>query len=85
MLIEAEAAQQAIDELRAEPCGTIKLSCPIGLLHFHISDMLADFMMLYPQINIQLEATNRRVDVLGEGLDLAIRVGHLRLKIPNLP
>lgn len=74
MLIEAEAAQQAIDELRSEPCGTIKLSCPIGLLHFHISDMLADFMMLYPQINIQLEATNRRVDVLGEGLDLAIRV-----------
>lgn len=74
MLIEAQAAQQAIDELRSEPCGTIKLSCPIGLLHFHISDMLADFMLLYPQIKVQLDATNRKVDVLGEGLDLAIRV-----------
>jgi DNA-binding transcriptional LysR family regulator len=74
MLVEAEAAQLAIDELRAEPCGTLRLSCPIGLLHFHISDMLADFMLLYPQIKVQLDATNRRVDVLGEGIDLAIRV-----------
>lgn len=74
MLIEADAAQQAIDELRAEPCGTIRLSCPIGLLHFHISEMLAEFMLLHPQVNVQLDATNRRVDVLGEGIDLAIRV-----------
>lgn len=74
MLIEADAAQQAIDELRAEPCGTIRLSCPIGLLHFHISEMLAEFMLLHPQLNVQLDATNRRVDVLGEGIDLAIRV-----------
>lgn len=74
MLIEADAAQHAIDELRAEPCGTIRLSCPIGLLHFHISGMLAEFMLLHPQVNVQLDATNRRVDVLGEGIDLAIRV-----------
>jgi len=36
--------------------------------------MLADFMALYPQITVYLEATNRRVDLLAEGVDLAIRV-----------
>lgn len=74
MLIEAEAAEQAVAQVHAEPCGTVRLTCPITLLHVHVSQMLADFMIRYPQVTVQLEATNRRVDVLGEGVDLAIRV-----------
>lgn len=74
MLIEAEAAEQAVAAVHAEPCGTVRLSCPIALLHVHVSQMLADFMVRYPQVHVQLEATNRRVDVLAEGVDLAIRV-----------
>lgn len=74
MLVEAEAAQEAIDSLTAEPAGIIRLTCPIGLLSFHIGGMLARFMTEYPKVSIHLEATNRRVDVLGEGVDLAIRV-----------
>ena len=74
MLVEAEAAQEAIDSLAAEPSGTIRLTCPIGLLNFHVGEMLSRFLVRCPKISIQLEATNRRVDVLGEGLDLAIRV-----------
>ncbi|SEA77379.1 LysR family transcriptional regulator [Alkalimonas amylolytica] len=79
MLVEAEAAQQAIDSVRAEPCGTIRLTCPVGLLHFHVGAMLAEFMQLYPGVTVQLEATNRRVDVLAEGVDLALRVRPLPL------
>lgn len=74
MLVEAEAAQEAIDSLTAEPAGIIRLTCPIGLLNFHIGGMLARFMAEYPKVSIHLEATNRRVDVIGEGVDLAIRV-----------
>jgi len=74
MLVEAEAAQQAIDSLTAEPKGIIRLSCPVGLLHFHLGQMLADFMLLHPGVQLHLEATNRRVDVLAEGFDLAVRV-----------
>lgn len=84
MLIEAEAAQEAIDVAHAEPCGTIRLTCPITLLHAHISQMLADFMANYPEVNVQLEATNRRVDVLAEGIDLAIRVRPLPLEDSEL-
>jgi len=74
MLVEAEAAQEAIDTVRAEPRGVIRLTCPVTLLHAHVGEMLADFMMRYPQITVYLEATNRRVDLLSEGVDVAIRV-----------
>ena len=74
MLIEAEAAQEAVDALQAEPRGVIRLSCPIALLHAHVGAMLADFLLRYPQVSVQLDATNRRVDVLAEGFDIAIRV-----------
>ncbi len=84
MLIEAEAAQEAIDTLRAEPRGTIRLTCPIALLHVHIGDMLTEFMVRYPQVTIQLEETNRRVDVLNENVDLAVRVRPLPLEDSDL-
>ncbi|MGR9073773.1 MAG: LysR family transcriptional regulator [Gammaproteobacteria bacterium] len=74
MLVEAEAAQESIEATRAKPCGTVRLACPPALLHAHAGNMLADFMELNPQVVIHLEATNRRVDPVGEGIDVAIRV-----------
>lgn len=74
MLVEAEAAQEAIDGIQAEPRGTVRVTCPITMLHVHVGAMLADFMALYPDITLHLEATNRRVDVVSEGIDVAIRV-----------
>lgn len=79
MLIEAEAAQEVIDQVRSEPRGRIRVTCPVGLLHFHVGQMLADFMRNYPHVAIDLEATNRRVDVLAEGVDVALRVRPLPL------
>lgn len=84
MLVEAEAAQDVIDHLHASPRGTIKLSCPVGLLSFHIAEMLAEFMTLHPEITVHLDATNRRVDLLAEGIDVAIRVRPLPLENSNL-
>lgn len=74
MLVEAEAAEDAIEMQRAEPRGLVRMTCPIALLQTDIAPMLADFMAANPLINVQLEATNRRVDPVGEGIDLAIRV-----------
>lgn len=74
MLIEAQAAQDVIDSVQTEPRGTVRMTCPVGLLNFHVGDMLAAFMAQYPEVSVHLEATNRRVDVVGEGIDLALRV-----------
>ncbi|POU73944.1 LysR family transcriptional regulator [Leclercia sp. LSNIH6] len=74
MLIEAEAAEEAVAALQAEPRGLVRITCPVTLLHVHVGPMLAKFMAHYPGINLQLEATNRRVDLVAEGVDIAIRV-----------
>lgn len=66
----------------AEPRGVVKVDVSITLLHVHGRANAARFMARYPDVSVQLEATNRRrVDVVGEGLDVAIASGpdHLRI------
>ena len=74
MLIEAEAADEAIATVRSEPRGVVRMSCPTALLDMSVSGMIADYMARNPRVEIHLDATDRRVDVLGERFDLAIRV-----------
>ncbi len=78
--VEAEAAQAAIDRASAEPSGVIRVSCPVTLLHARVDRMLAQFMALHPKVSVHLEATNRRVDVIAERFDVAIRA-----RTPPLP
>jgi len=73
MLVEAEAAQEAIDTLKNEPRGVIRMTCPIPLVNAYVGGMLADFMVCYPHVTVQMETTNRRVDLISESLDLALR------------
>lgn len=74
MLAQAEAAQAVIDRSMAEPRGVIRVACPPGLLYFVVADMLTQFMQRYPLVQVELDASGRRVDVIREGYDLAIRV-----------
>jgi len=74
MLVEAEAAMEAIEVTRREPRGVVRLTCPVSLLDTLVAPMLADFMVEYPRVDVHLEATNRRVDVIVEGVDIALRV-----------
>ena len=74
MLVEADAADEALAFSRAEPCGTVRMSCPVTLLDLEVGGMVAAFMARHPQVLVHLEDTNRRVDVIAEGVDIAIRV-----------
>lgn len=74
MLTEAEAAEESVALAHAEPCGLVRLSCPVALLAARVGAMLAEFMVLHPKVVLQVDETNRRVDVVAEGIDLAIRV-----------
>lgn len=74
MLTEAEAAEESVALAHSEPCGVVRLSCPVALLAARVGHMLGEFMQQYPRVELQVDETNRRVDVVSEGLDLAIRV-----------
>jgi DNA-binding transcriptional LysR family regulator len=74
MRAEAEAALEAVEFARAEPRGTIRAACPVALAQSALALMLPEFLAKYPAVRLQLHVSNRRVDVLREGLDLAVRV-----------
>ncbi|MEN3346371.1 MAG: hypothetical protein V7632_6 [Bradyrhizobium sp.] len=72
-IIEAEAAEEAALRMQSEPRGLVRLSCPLGL-QGAISGPLPGFLAAHPQLRIQCVATNRRVDLVQESVDVAIRV-----------
>ena len=74
MLAEADAALEAVEFARAEPRGTIKVSCPVAVAQSALAAILPDFLAKFPAIRLQLHVSNRRVDVLSEGFDVALRV-----------
>ena len=74
LIAEAEAAKDAINQTLSAPRGVVRLSCPTGLLQGGVANILAKYLSAHPQVSIALEATNRRVDVIDEGIDIAIRV-----------
>jgi DNA-binding transcriptional LysR family regulator len=84
MLVEADAADQIVAQVRSEPAGVIRVSCPVGLLNFHLGPLFAAFLKAYPAVQLHLESSNRRVDVVGEGFDIAIRVRFPPLEVSDL-
>lgn len=74
MLVEAEMADEVAAQLSAEPRGRVRLSCPVALAETALNAMLPGFLASYPQINLDLLLTNRRVDLVNEGVDVALRV-----------
>ena len=74
VLEEARAAQDAVEELRAEPRGVVRLSCPISIAQTVLAHILPEFMAQYPKVQVRVLSSNRRVDLISEGFDLAIRV-----------
>lgn len=73
MIAGAECAQAVVEAVRSEPQGLLRVTCPPGLLCYQVADLIARFMATYPRIEIHLKTFNRRVDIIAEGYDLAIR------------
>lgn len=74
LVAEAAAAQDTIDRTRSEPQGLIRVSCPIPLIRSHVGAMVAEFLAEHPKVQVYLEATGRRVNLIEEGFDVALRV-----------
>jgi DNA-binding transcriptional LysR family regulator len=74
MLAEAQAAREVVDRLSAEPRGLVRVSVPVGIAQQSMPDLLPEFLARYPQVRVQMHVSNRRVDVINEGFDVAIRV-----------
>lgn len=74
LVAESKAAKQIVDQTRTKPQGTVRISCPVALLSSGIAAIISRYLQNNPQVQVLVDATNRRVDVIEEGLDFAIRV-----------
>jgi DNA-binding transcriptional LysR family regulator len=70
---EASAVEEVALRTRSEPRGLVRVSCPLGL-HGFISRGLAKFLAENPMLCMQIIVTNRRVDLIEEAIDIAIRI-----------
>lgn len=80
--IADEAAQAAdlVGELRAEPVGVLRISCPVAFGRLHVAPAVASYLASHRKMRIDLTTSDRLVDLTSEGFDLAIRI----LREPDL-
>jgi DNA-binding transcriptional LysR family regulator len=71
---EAEAAADAVALVQTEPRGTIRVSCPVTLAQSTIGLLVPRFLDKHPQVRIEMQVGNRVVDLVEEGIDVALRV-----------
>ena len=75
---EVEAATSLAQSRQAEPSGVLRVSMPGDLANLLLAPMLAQFVGQYPRIDLHIDLTPRRVDLIGENFDLALRTGELQ-------
>lgn len=73
VLTEADAIDDVALRSRTEPRGMVRISCPFGLTA-SLCDSLAALLERHPHLRVRLLATNRRVDLIEEGVDVSIRI-----------
>lgn len=72
-----EEATLAVTERRGVASGILRVTVPASLARRHMAPAAADFMAQFPAVKVAMTVTDRMVDLVGEGMDLAIRVGRL--------
>ncbi|MCG8392761.1 MAG: LysR family transcriptional regulator [Pseudomonadales bacterium] len=72
-----QEALAAISDYQQQPTGVLKLTCATTFGDRYIAPLVNDFLARHPQLSVNLDFTNRRVDIIDEGFDVAIRTGAL--------
>ena len=73
---DAREAEQSIHQLQDTPTGRLKISLPNSFGQSHLQPVVRDYMVAYPEVKLQIDFSSRLVDVIGEGFDLCVRMGH---------
>lgn len=70
----AQAAADAVAEVQTEPRGTIRVVCPVTLAQTVLGGVMHIYLARHPQVRVEMEVNNRVVDLVKEGIDVALRV-----------
>ncbi|MBK9130934.1 MAG: LysR family transcriptional regulator [Gammaproteobacteria bacterium] len=70
---EAEAAAEVVEQVQAVPRGRVRVTCPALTAQSELGPIITEFMQRYPEVQLSLLATDRMVNLIDEGIDVAIR------------
>jgi LysR family transcriptional regulator AphB len=75
---EAENASVSVSQMLESPRGLLRIGASVTTGQYLVSPLIAEFMTLYPEVQLEIDLSNRRMDILEEGFDLLIRIGQLK-------
>src|SRR5689334_9657853 len=77
IVADIAAAEQVVTDMQSTPRGRLKITAPIDLSTKYLGGIIAEFVATHPDVNVELDATDRIVDLIEEGFDVAVRFGPL--------
>ena len=77
ILADVEEAESSAEGERTRPIGRLVVSAPIGFGRLHVSPVMSRYLARYPEVAAELRLTDRMINLVEDGVDLAVRIGHL--------
>ncbi|MDE1933731.1 LysR family transcriptional regulator [Bradyrhizobium sp.] len=77
ILADVEEAEASIQDERTRPSGRLVVSAPIGFGRLHVSPVMSEYLKRYTEVSGELRLTDHMINLIEDGVDLAVRIGHL--------
>jgi DNA-binding transcriptional LysR family regulator len=77
ILADVEEAESSAEGERVRPIGRLVVSAPVGFGRLHVSPVMSHYLARYPEVVAELRLTDRVISLVEDGVDLAVRIGHL--------
>jgi DNA-binding transcriptional LysR family regulator len=77
VLADVEEAEGSVQAERTRPSGRLVVSAPIGFGRLHVSPVMSTYLKRYPEVSSELRLSDRVINLVEDGVDLAVRIGHL--------
>ena len=77
ILADVEEAEGSVEGERTRPSGRLTVSAPVGFGRLHVSPVMSAYLTRYPEVSGELRLSDRMINLVEDGVDLAIRIGHL--------
>jgi DNA-binding transcriptional LysR family regulator len=77
ILADVEEAEGAVERERTRPSGRLAVSAPIGFGRLHVSPVMSAYLKRNPEVSGELRLSDRMINLVEDGIDLAVRIGHL--------
>ncbi|QPF84361.1 LysR family transcriptional regulator [Bradyrhizobium genosp. L] len=77
ILADVDEAEEAVEGERTSPAGRLVISAPFGFGRLHVNPVVSAYLKRYPEVGVDLRLSDRRINLVEDGVDLAVRLGHL--------